>query len=153
MLVEIRQQPFEPWRELARVEAVAGPASGSFGATCVFVGSMRDFNEGEGVTGMTLEYYPGMTERHLQRICDEAIARWQVDDAYVAHRVGPLEPGEPIVLIAVWSAHRGAAFEACRFIIEDLKHRAPFWKKEQRADGEHWVDRNTGADENVERKP
>ena len=151
MQVEIRQETFDPWQEMARVERECGPAAGSYGATAVFLGSMRDFNEGDDVRAMSLEYYPGMTEKHLQAICDEAIARWQIDDALVLHRVGDLNPGETIVLIAVWSAHRGAAFEACRFIIEDLKHRAPFWKKETTATGERWVSRNTGANENLER--
>jgi len=143
--VEIREQAFDPWRELAGREAAAGPAAGSFGATAVFVGTMRDFNEGDAVAGLTLEHYPGMTEKHLERICREARERWPLEDCLVIHRVGALQPGEPIVLIAVWSAHRGAAFEACRFLIEDLKSRAPFWKKEATPGGERWVERNTGA--------
>jgi molybdopterin synthase catalytic subunit len=104
---------------------------------------MRDVNEAAAVHAMTLEHYPGMTERHLQRITEEAMGRWDIIDILVLHRVGELRPGDPIVLIAVWSAHRAAAFEACRFLIEDLKSRAPFWKKERLDTGFRWVEKNT----------
>ncbi|HLE94240.1 MAG TPA: molybdenum cofactor biosynthesis protein MoaE, partial [Sulfuricaulis sp.] len=92
---------------------------------------------------MTLEHYPGMTEKHLQLIHDEAGQRWEILDALVIHRVGEIRPGEPIVLVAVWSAHRAAAFEACRYLIEELKTRAPFWKNEQHQATTHWVEHNT----------
>jgi molybdopterin synthase catalytic subunit len=104
---------------------------------------MRDLNEGAEVKGMTLEHYPEMTRRHLERVAAEARARWALEDVLVVHRHGDLAPGDPIVLVAAWSAHRGAAFEACRYLIEELKHRAPFWKKEQGPAGERWVERNT----------
>ena len=104
---------------------------------------MRDLNEGDGVVAMELEHYPGMTERALEQLRDEAVTRWQLVDALVIHRVGPLAPTDPIVLVAAWSAHRNAALEACRFLIEELKHRAPFWKKEQLADRARWVEQNT----------
>ena len=105
---------------------------------------MRDFNEGDRVHGMTLEHYPGMTEKHLEAICHNATSRYNLLDALVIHRVGPIEPGEPIVLVAVWSAHRATAFDACRLIMDDLKSRAPFWKKEELDEGKvRWVDHNT----------
>nr|WP_231940954.1 molybdenum cofactor biosynthesis protein MoaE [Acidihalobacter aeolianus] len=117
---------------------------GRAGATAVFVGSMRDFNVGDDVSEMFLEHYPGMTERELGLIVAEAEARWPLLDCLVVHRVGRLLPGEPIVLTAAWSAHRAAAFEACRHLMEALKHRAPFWKRETLADGSsRWVEQNT----------
>lgn len=105
---------------------------------------MRDFNEGTSVRAMTLEHYPGMTENHLEQIGQDAKAHWPILDGLIIHRVGEVQPGDPIVLIAVWSAHRSAAFEACRFLIEDLKSRAPFWKQETLAEGARWVEKNTG---------
>jgi molybdopterin synthase catalytic subunit len=141
--IEIREQPFEPWQELKSYEQAASGRRSSFGATAVFVGTMRDFNEGEAVQAMRLEHYAGMTERHLERITTQAIQRWALDDALVLHRIGHLEPGDPIVLVAVWSAHRAAAFDACRYIMEDLKSRAPFWKKEELPGGTRWVEANT----------
>jgi len=105
---------------------------------------MRDFNEGDDVTGMTLEHYPGMTEAQLQMIIDEACEQWILDDVLIVHRVGPLLPGDPIVLVACWSAHRAAAFDACRHLMEALKSRAPFWKKETLKDqSDRWVEKNT----------
>lgn len=141
MRVELYQEPLRPWAELAAYEQTL--ASGQHGATAVFVGTMRDFNENTEVRAMHLDYYPGMTERHLERIASEAMARWEISDVLLLHRVGELLPGDPIVLIAVWSAHRAAAFEACRFLIEDLKARAPFWKKERLEHGSRWVEKNT----------
>lgn len=145
MKVEIRDQPFDPWQELQRYQQDVFDCPGAYGATAVFVGTMRDFNEGDPVRAMKLEHYAGMTERHLERIAGEAMKRWTIHDVLVIHRVGNLLPGDPIVLLAVWSAHRSAAFEACRFIMEDLKSRAPFWKKEQLPEGERWVEKNTPA--------
>ncbi len=119
-------------------------AAGSFGAVASFVGTMRDLNEGDVVTGMSLEHYPDMTEKELALIIAEASSQWDIIDALVVHRVGDITPGEPIVLTAVWSAHRAAAFDACRFLMEALKSRAPFWKKETLADGSsRWVENNT----------
>ena len=142
MRIEIRKKSFNPYDELRRHQAELA-SCGKYGATAVFVGTMRDFNEGEAVKGMTLEYYPGMTEKQIEKICLTASRRWTVIDSLVFHRVGVLEAGEPIVLVAVWSAHRGDAFDACRYIIEELKHNAPFWKKEKLESGERWVERNT----------
>ncbi|MGQ0657361.1 MAG: molybdenum cofactor biosynthesis protein MoaE [Chromatiales bacterium] len=145
MKIEIRPEPFDPWKELEAHQRSAFGRKGSYGATAAFVGTMRDFNEGDSVDAMTLEHYAGMTERHLQRIAEEANQRWLVDDILIVHRVGALKPGDPIVLVAVWSAHRSAAFDACRFIMEDLKSRAPFWKKEEVQDGTRWVEKNSPA--------
>lgn len=142
-MIELRSAPFDPYAELTAYQAEVLGQSGRFGATCSFVGTMRDFNEGDTVHAMTLEHYPGMTEKHLQRIVEEASRRWDFIDALVIHRVGDIAPGQPIVLVAVWSSHRGTAFDTCRYIMEELKARAPFWKKEALKRGARWVDRNT----------
>jgi molybdopterin synthase catalytic subunit len=105
---------------------------------------MRDVNEGDRVRSMTLEHYSGMTEAYLEKISQEAAQRWPILDSLVVHRVGDLAPSDPIVLVAVWSAHRAAAFDACRFLIEELKSQAPFWKKETLKSGTaRWVEKNT----------
>jgi molybdopterin synthase catalytic subunit len=110
------------------------------GALVTFVGLMRDMNEGDRVSRMTLEHYPGMTEKALAAIAEEAAVRWEVQGIRILHRVGELRPQDPIVLVAVTSAHRGEAFRACEFLIDYLKTRAPFWKKEITGEGERWVD-------------
>lgn len=110
------------------------------GAVAAFVGLVRDVNDGDAVRTLTLEHYPGMTEKALQAIVDEAKSRWSIYDALVIHRVGTLKPTEQIVLVVVTGAHRGEAFSACQFIMDYLKTRAPFWKKEQTPDGERWVE-------------
>ena len=145
MQIEVHETSFSPWEALQRYEneVVAVRFPGKYGASAVFVGTMRDFNEGDEVRGMYLEHYPGMTERELGRIVEEARERWQLLDELIIHRVGRLLPNDPIVLVAVWSAHRKDAFEACRHIMEALKSRAPFWKKEQLNEGYRWVDKNT----------
>ncbi len=142
MHIEVRQQPFHPWEELIRYEN-SFAQEGNFGATASFVGTMRDFNEGDTVAAMTLEHYPGMTEQHLRTIAAQAIEKHGLIDVLILHRVGSLSPGDPIALVAVWSAHRAAAFTACREIMEDLKTKAPFWKKESLKEGERWVESNT----------
>jgi len=116
------------------------------GAIASFVGLARDNNDGSGVQAMTLEHYPGMTEKALAALVDEAAARWALLDVTVIHRVGRLLPGDPIVLVAVASRHRGEAFAACEFIMDALKTRAPFWKKEETPDGERWVDARASDD-------
>jgi molybdopterin synthase catalytic subunit len=141
--VRILDSGFDPWALLADYQRDRAPRDGSFGATAVFVGSMRDFNEGDTVQGMFLEHYPGMTEGYLEKISGTAAQRWDLLDSLIVHRIGALQPGEPIVLVAVWSAHRQAAFEASRFLMEELKSRAPFWKKEQLETGTRWVKHNT----------
>ncbi|MFL6672691.1 MAG: molybdopterin synthase catalytic subunit MoaE, partial [Massilia sp.] len=110
------------------------------GAVVTFVGAVRDLNDGADVHAMELEHYPGMTERALADIVEQARARWPLFGALVIHRVGPLKPLDQIVLVAVSAAHRGEAFAACEFIIDYLKTDAPFWKKEQTPEGARWVD-------------
>lgn len=145
MRVEIVDTVFDPYTRLAAYQASLG-RSGQYGAVADFIGYMRHTNAGERVQSMTLEHYPGMTERHLQSIAEAALARWSLLDILIVHRVGAIAVGEAIVLVAVWSAHRAAAFEACRFIMEDLKSKAPFWKKETLGTGERWVEYNTPGD-------
>ena len=145
MPVSVRSAPFEPYAEVASHQHAVFGASGQVGAAAVFVGTMRDFNEGDSVQGMTLEHYPGMTERHLETICTTASGQWPLLETLVIHRVGDISPGEAIVLVVVWSAHRQAAFEACREIMEALKSQAPFWKKERLATGTRWVTGNTAG--------
>ena len=143
MKIELRARPFDPLLELGFYQAGSSELPGRCGATAIFIGTMRDFSDGETVRGMALEYYPGMTERHLRRIVETAGQEWPLLDALVIHRIGELQPNDPIVLVAVWSAHRAAAFAACRFIIEELKSKAPFWKCEATATGSRWVAHNT----------
>ena len=112
---------------------------GSYGATTNFIGTMRDFNAGDDVQLMTLEHYPEMTQKFLDRLCEEAMDKWDLVDCLVIHRFGDIKPGDPIVLTAAWSAHRVEAFDACRYLIEELKARAPFWKKETTDKKERWV--------------
>lgn len=109
------------------------------GATAVFVGTMRELSQGATVEAMTLEHYPAMTQKYLQGLRDDALTRWALLDLIVVHRYGEIAPGDPIVLVAAWSAHRQAAFDACRAVMEDLKARAPFWKRELTAAGPRWV--------------
>jgi molybdopterin synthase catalytic subunit len=142
MTVQILDTAFDPWAVMAQYRP-AGGADGQFGATSVFVGTMRDFSEGDTVQGMFLEHYPGMTESYLEKISREAARRWELVDCLIVHRVGELSPGQPIVLVAVWSAHRKAAFEASRYLMEELKSKAPFWKKEQLETRSRWVEGNT----------
>ena len=143
MTVEIRERPFDPWREVARYQDEHPALLGKIGATAVFVGSMRDFSEGQNIRAMTLEHYAGMTERHLEEICEDATKRWGLQEILLLHRIGALQPADPIVVVAVWSAHRAAAFEASRYVMEDLKSRAPFWKREELDEGHRWVAGNT----------
>lgn len=110
------------------------------GAVVTFVGTVRDMNDGSQVKGMTLEHYPGMTEKALEEIITQAKSRWDLYRTLVIHRVGPLLPEDQIVLVAVTSAHRGEAFAACEFIMDYLKTAAPFWKKEETPGGARWVD-------------
>lgn len=121
------------------------------GAVASFLGLVRDISEGSGVSTMTLEHYPGMTEKSLEKITQDAFERWQLLDATVIHRVGTLNPTEPIVLVAVASSHRGDAFAACEFIMDHLKTQAPFWKKEFTEDGERWVDAKESDDAATQR--
>ncbi|ASU22625.1 molybdopterin synthase catalytic subunit [Vibrio qinghaiensis] len=112
----------------------------SAGAVVTFIGKVRDMNLGDNVIGLTLEHYPGMTEKALSDICDQAQARWPVQKIRVIHRIGDLDIGDQIVFVGVSSPHRGAAFEACEFIMDYLKAKAPFWKKERTTEQTRWVE-------------
>jgi len=141
--VQIKTGSFDPWL-LTQQFQNSKLTRGEFGATASFVGTMRDFNENDDVQAMTLEHYPGMTESHLQAIIDDAHEQWPLLQSLIVHRVGDIAPGDPIVLVVCWSAHRAAAFDACRYLMEALKSRAPFWKKETLADNsQRWVEKNT----------
>ncbi|MFZ4759030.1 MAG: molybdopterin synthase catalytic subunit MoaE [Burkholderiaceae bacterium] len=142
MPVRVQTEDFDVSAELVRLRA----GRPGVGAVASFVGTVRDLNDGRGVATMTLEHYPGMTEKALEAIVGEAKARWDLDDVLVVHRVGELRPLEQIVLVAVTSAHRGEAFAACEFVMDWLKTRAPFWKKERTPDGERWVDARESDD-------
>lgn len=143
MPVEILEQTFDPWRKLSEYEPAGPPRAGRFGAVSVFVGSMRDFNQGDEVKAMTLEHYPEMTRAQIERTVERAAAKHAIGDALVVHRVGKVSPGEAIVLVAVWAEHRRDAYAANRCIMEDLKSTAPFWKREFLSDGARWVKQNT----------
>jgi molybdopterin synthase catalytic subunit len=136
MTVKIQSEDFDLSTEVAALR-IANPR---VGAVACFVGTVRDLNDGATVAAMELEHYPGMTEKSLARIIAEAQRRWPLADALVIHRVGQLFPTDQIVLVAVASAHRGDAFQACEFIMDYLKTEAPFWKKERTASGTRWVD-------------
>ena len=116
------------------------------GAIASFVGLARDMNDGSDVAAMTLEHYPGMTEKALAALVEDAQSRWTLLDVTLIHRVGRLLPGDPIVLVAVAGSHRGEAFAACEFIMDYLKTRAPFWKKEETPEGERWVEARASDD-------
>lgn len=140
MVIRVQQAAFDPWQEVAaHARAQADRLAGKAGGTAVFVGNMRDMHAGETVTAMTLEHYPGMTERYLEKISTEAANQWPILESLIVHRTGPLTPNDPIVLVAVWAAHREPAFAACRYLIDELKTRAPFWKQEATANGRRWV--------------
>ena len=139
MTVRLLAAAFDPWQEIVRYQSGRLNLAGKFGATAVFVGTLRDFNQGNPVQAMTLEHYAPMTEKHLERVSREATEQWPIDDLLVIHRYGELRPNDPIVCVAVWASHREAAFAACRYVIDELKTRAPFWKQEQTREGLRWV--------------
>jgi molybdopterin synthase catalytic subunit len=144
MKVKICSNPFNALEEIQNYQDVLDEFAGKVGAASMFIGTMRDFNEGQNVHSMTLEYYPGMTEKQLNKILAEAEQRWVILDALIVHRAGEIKPDDSIVLVSVWSAHRGDAFDACRYIMEALKSTAPFWKKEMLVSGQsRWVEKNT----------
>src|SRR5678815_2672407 len=147
MPVRVQHEDFDVGRELAALRN----RDPSIGAVAAFVGTVRDVNADASVSGMTLEHYPGMTEKAVAAIVAEAKARWSIAEALVIHRVGPLQPADQIVLVACTSAHRGEAFAACEFIMDYLKTRAPFWKKEDTPQGAHWVDARDSDDTAAER--
>lgn len=139
MSVSLRPDPFDPWAELAIFTRSHSGLGARAGAAAVFVGSMRDINQGTAVSAMTLEHYPAMTQKYLEDLRRDALTRWKLLELLVIHRYGEIAPGDPIVLVAAWSAHRQAAFDACRGVMEALKARAPFWKRELTPDGARWV--------------
>lgn len=134
-MIRVQAAPFDAGAE----QLALRHARTDIGAVVCFTGLVRDFNECPDVTALTLEHYPGMTERALADIVVEAERRWMLQGVRLIHRIGRLEPGDPIVMVAVASAHRRDAFEACDFIMDYLKTRAPFWKKEHTASGHYWV--------------
>jgi len=147
MTVRIQTADFDVGAEIAKLRS----DNAKIGAVASFVGVVRDVNDGDPVAEMTLEHYPGMTERSIEAIIVQARERWQVMDALVVHRVGTLKPTDQIVLVVVTSGHRGDAFAACEFIMDYLKTQAPFWKKEATAKGERWVDARASDDVAAER--
>jgi molybdopterin synthase catalytic subunit len=147
MPVRVQTEDFNVARELEGLRA----GDARIGAIASFVGLVRNVNEASEVHTMTLEHYPGMTEKALAQIIDQARERWDIYDALIVHRVGQLKPGDQIVLAAVAGAHRGEAFAACEFIMDYLKTRAPFWKKEQTPAGERWVEARASDEEKASR--
>ena len=142
MPVRVQTEDFDISAEILALRA----GRSDVGAVASFIGVMRDFNDGSGVTELTLEHYPGMTEKSLQQIVDDAHGRWRLQDALVVHRVGRMRPADPIVLVVALSAHREEALAACAFIMDFLKTRAPFWKKERTPEGERWVESRASDD-------
>lgn len=144
MDVRVTTDPLDPWAEIARFLSAHEELRGACGAMVVFVGMMRAENEGDAVQSMRLEHYPEMTQTHLEETARQAQKEFGLSAVLLRHRVGEIRPGEEIVLVAVWAEHRKAAYEGNRFLMEDLKSNAPFWKEETLADGERrWVEENT----------
>ena len=144
--ISVQQEDFDPgveYQQLANSQSV--------GAITTFTGTVRNLNLGDQVGGLFLEHYPGMTEKALQAIVDEAQQRWTLQAVRLIHRIGQLHPGDQIVFVGVTSAHRKEAFAACEFIMDYVKTRAPFWKKETTPDGDRWVDARDSDQEAAER--
>ena len=142
-MIRVQRQDFDVGAELARLT----DGRTRVGGVVSFVGLVRDIAEGSDVSAMTLEHYSGMTERQLEAIADETRRRWPLDDVLIIHRFGRLQPGDRIVLCAASSAHRQAAFEACMFLVDWLKTKAPFWKREETGEGARWVAARESDDE------
>jgi molybdopterin synthase catalytic subunit len=145
--VSVRHADFDLSAEVATLRA----GDGGVGAVVAFVGTVREHSAGQDVSRMELEHYPGMTEAAIEAMIDAAAQRFDIRAARVVHRIGMLEPSEQIVLVAVSSAHRGQAFQACEFLMDYLKTQAPFWKKETTAEGARWVDARCSDDAALER--
>jgi molybdopterin synthase catalytic subunit len=145
--VRIQTEDFDLTREAGELRR----ADRGAGAIASFVGTVRDHDDGAAVQRLELEHYPGMTERAIEAMIDDALARFSIRDARVVHRVGRLAPGDQIVLVVVSAAHRHAAFQACEFLMDYLKTQAPFWKKQSTAQGECWVDARVADDEALAR--
>jgi molybdopterin synthase catalytic subunit len=144
--IRVQREDFDVGAELAAMRG-----NRAIGALACFVGLVRDVNDGAAVRGLTLEHYPGMTEKALADIVEQARSRWNIMDVRVVHRVGALVPTDQIVFVAVAGAHRGEAFAACEFIMDYLKTQAPFWKKEQTPGGERWVNARASDDAAAQR--
>lgn len=142
-MIRVQREPFEQGAEVAALTA----GNHKIGGVATFVGLVRDMAGGESVGAMTLEHYPGMTEKMLARIEAEAQERWPLEASLIVHRYGRLEPGEPIVLVVTASAHRQAALESCAFLIDWLKTQAPFWKLEETGEGAQWVEARDSDDQ------
>ncbi|HTD90721.1 MAG TPA: molybdopterin synthase catalytic subunit MoaE [Burkholderiales bacterium] len=147
MTVRVQVEDFDVSREIAQLRK----GNPRIGAIASFIGVVRDMNEGDRVAEMTLEHYPGMTEKSVEEIITQAHGRWDVMDVLVIHRIGILKPLDQIVLVVVTSTHRGDAFAACEFVMDYLKTRAPFWKKEQTGGGARWVDARAADDAAAQR--
>jgi molybdopterin synthase catalytic subunit len=145
--VSIQTEDFDLSREVAALRA----GDAGVGAIASFVGTVRDRNDGLGVSSMELEHYPGMTEKAIEAMIDDALFRFDIHAARVIHRVGLLKPQDQIVLVAVTAAHRGQAFQACEFLMDYLKTQAPFWKKEHTPEGARWVDARVSDDDAMKR--
>ena len=141
-MIRVQTEAFDVGNELAKLKA----GNHNIGGVAIFVGTVRDVNNGDAVSAMTLEHYPGMTEKSLVEIEKEALSRWPLDASLIVHRVGRMLPGEDIVLVICCSAHREAAFEACRFLMDWLKTKAPFWKLEEDGGKATWVDARESDD-------
>ena len=145
--VSIQTADFDVAAEIAALRA----QDKRVGAVCTFIGTVRDRNDGNAVSAMELEHYPGMTEKSIEGMIDVAFQRFDIYAARVIHRVGPLQPLDQIVLVVVTSAHRGESFQACEFLMDYLKTQAPFWKKESTPEGARWVDARSSDDAALER--
>jgi len=149
MTVRVQHEDFDVGAEIAALRS----NNPKIGAVASFIGIVRDLNEGAAVGSITLEHYPGMTEKSLASICEQAKARWTLGEVLIVHRVGTLAPADQIVLVVTTSSHRGDAFSACQFVMDYLKTEAPFWKKETTEDGMRWVDaRDSDAQARERRK-
>ncbi len=142
MTVRVQNEDFNAGDEIKRLQAERKDV----GAVVCFIGLVRDINEGDSVSKLTLEHYPGMTEKSLNKIAEQAKTRWNIMDVLIIHRVGTLAPSDQIVLVAVSGGHRGEAFAACEFVMDYLKTEAPFWKKELTQNGERWVEAKESDD-------
>jgi molybdopterin synthase catalytic subunit len=140
--VSVQTEDFDLSAEVARLRE----GDSAVGAVAAFIGTVRDRNDGLGVSAMELEHYPGMTERAIEAMIDVAMRRFDIRAARVVHRIGYLQPQDQIVLVAVTSSHRGQAFQACEFLMDYLKTQAPFWKKEHTPEGARWVDARVSDD-------
>ena len=149
MKIEIISEKFDPWELLVEYKRNELQNNPKIGASSVFLGTMRDFNDDEDIDSMELEHYPGMTEKYLSNIVTKAIKKFNIIDGLVIHRVGLLFPTDPIVLVVTWSERRDNAFNATREIMESLKEQAPFWKKESTDNGFRWVKPKTESTENI----